>query len=325
MTDGIWKMISCTGSISNFHLKNSNIPGSRVAFSPGGVVLCLLLLLSFLYFPCFAGETAGKPTNVGKEGKLYVVPDVEYRNQNEKGRSQWCVVYSTYMLLTRYGIHEKPENIAKEMDMEERGEAYFSWKSVFSQDGSVEKFLQDKHNLETRKKIFVTLRKPYEKWIKDNIREGSPVLLLYGRMNGHAILLVGYDEKYLYINDPSGAFFSDSTKVLGRPTYPTAWCRENRTSRFEGAGVLWSDFRKFLKKHNYWGYMLAVTGKKADEKKSDGQKPEEQKPEEQKPEEQKQNGNKADGNKAEDGKPENGVGEKRKDLWDSRKLKLLFM
>ncbi len=266
----------------------------------------ILLMLFFLalyssFSLCHAEQLKDKYQEEKQENRLYCVPLVEYRNQNEKGRSQWCVIYSTYMLLTRYGIHEKPEDIAKEMDMEERGEAYFSWKSFLSEDGSVERYLQDKHNLKTRKKIFVTLRKPYERWIKQNIKEGNPVLLLYGRMNGHAILLVGYDEKNLYINDPSGAFFSDSTKVLGKPTYPSVWCSEKRSSRFEGAGVKWSDFRKFLKKHNYWGYMLAVTGRR----------------EKQKKEEQKLDG-KGGSEKI------SGVGDRKSVLSDPEKRKILF-
>ena len=232
------------------------------------IFFCFSAFFSF----CYADELKNNNSKVEPVNKIYCIPQVEYRNQNEKGRSQWCVIYSTYMLLTRYGIHEMPEDIANAMEMEERGEAYFSWKSFLSEDGSVEKYLQDHHKLETQKKIFVTLRKPYERWIKKNIKEGNPVLLLYGRMFGHAILLVGYDEKHLYINDPSGAFFSDSTKVLGKPTYPSVWCREKRISRFEGAGVTWTDFRKFLKKHNYWGYMLAVTGKKEEQKKENGKK-----------------------------------------------------
>lgn len=253
-------------------------------------------MYAFIPF-CYADELKENNSKNKRENGLHCIPQVEYRNQNEKGRSQWCVIYSTYMLLTRYGIREKPEDIAKEMDMEERGEAYYSWKSIFSGDGSVEKFLQDKHDLETQKKIFVTLRKPYERWIKNHIKEGNPVLLLYGRMNGHAILLVGYDEKHLYINDPSGAFFSDATKVLGRPTYPSVWCREKRISRFEGAGVTWTDFRKFLKKHNYWGYMLAVTGKKEEKKKLDAREGTERK---------------------------DGVGERKSILSDPEKRKILF-
>ena len=282
-------------------------------------LIFFLVLLGFLIIPCYAAQPIENENNGKKNSTLYVVPCVEYRNQNEKGRSQWCVIYSTYMLLTRYGIHEKPEDIAKGMDMDERTDPYFSWKSVFSQDGSIERYLQDSHNLATQKKIFVTLRKPYQRWIEENIKKGNPILLLYGRMNGHAILLVGYDEKYLYINDPSGAFFSDSTKALGRPTYPTVWYNKKRKSRFEGAGVTWSDFRKFLKVYNYWGYMLAVTGKKADEKKTDEKKSDGQKVEEQK------TGEKTDGKNVDDRKLQNGAGEKRKNLLDSRKFNLLFI
>lgn len=265
----------------------------------------LIFVCAFSSFSgTFADEMKDRKAQEKNVNEIFCIPQVEYRNQNEKGRSQWCVIYSTCMLLTRYRIYEKPETIAKAMNMEEREEAYFSWKSIFSQDGSVERYLQDNHKLETKKKIFVTLRKPYEVWIKRNLKQGSPVLLLYGRLNGHAILLVGYDEKHLYINDPSGAFFSDATKVLGRPTYPRIWCRENRNSRFEGAGVLWTDFRTFLKKHNYWGYMLAVTGRKAEEGMPDGKKAEEK--------------------KMESRKPENGVGEKKKRLWDQRKMEILL-
>lgn len=197
-----------------------------------------------------------------KEAKTIVVPDIEYRSQNEKGGSEWCVIYSTYMLLTRYGIHARPGDIARKLGMDERSHPYFSWKSLFSEEGSVERYLQKEHNLLTRKKIFVTLREYNKRWIKKNLKNGNPVLFLYGRINGHAILLVGYDDKYVYINDPSGAFFREATKRLKRNVYPKVWCKEKRKSRYEHAGILWSDLEKFLKKRNLWGYMVTVIGKK---------------------------------------------------------------
>jgi len=200
-----------------------------------------------------------------EKAEIVVVPDVEYRSQSEKGKSQWCVVYSTYMLLTRYGIHPEPDEIAKKLGMDERSHSYLSWKSLFSNEGSVEKYIQSEHNLQTRKKIFVTLRKHYKKWIKKNLKKGNPILFLYGRVNGHAVLLVGYDEKYIYMNDPSGAFFREATKRLKKNIYPAVWCKEKRKSRYEHAGVLWSDLEKFLKKKNLWGYMIMVTGKKEEE------------------------------------------------------------
>ncbi|MCD4783386.1 MAG: C39 family peptidase [Candidatus Eremiobacteraeota bacterium] len=201
-----------------------------------------------------------------KKTKTVIVPHVEYRSQNEKGRSEWCVIYSTYMLLTRYGIHAKPEDIAKKMGMGERNHPYLSWKSLFSEEGSVERYLQREHNLLTRKKIFVTLRKYNKRWIKKNLKKGNPVLFLYGRINGHAVLLVGYDDKYVYMNDPSGAFFSEATRRLKRNVYPEVWCKEKRKSRYEHAGVLWSDLEKFLKRRNLWGYMVTVVGKREAEK-----------------------------------------------------------
>ncbi len=192
--------------------------------------------------------------------EIFAVSPINYYNQNEKGRSLWCVVYSVRMLLSHYHIYLKPEEIAKGLNMANRKVPYYSWKSTFSDSGSVEQFLQKKCHLTTQKKIFVNLHPYLIRWIKKNIRENHPIILIYGKWEGHGIVLVGYDSEYIYINDPSGAFFYEASVAFKKRIYPKVWLSKKRISPFEGAGVPWELFKKFMKRENIWGYMITTTG-----------------------------------------------------------------
>jgi hypothetical protein len=184
---------------------------------------------------------------------------IKYLNQNEKGKSQWCAVYSTAMLLSYWGIDVEPREIAAGLEMETRDTPYFSFKSIFTLEGSIEAYLRKNHNLETRKKIFVSLRPDTEKWVKNQIKADRPVILMYHRIDGHAVVVVGYDDQYIYFNDPSGALFANASVTLERNAFPSVWLSEDRASMFEGAGLRWEDFREFLRIRNILGLFIVAT------------------------------------------------------------------
>jgi hypothetical protein len=234
------------------------------------LVIFMLLLVKAGVSYCNSYEN--EPVNPGNSedvtmkkdsanSEKFAVSFIRYLNQNKNGRSSWCVVYSTTMLLSRWGIEVEPGEVAGKLEMETRDTPYFSFKSVFAREGSVELYLQNVHNLETRKKIFVTLRPYLEQWIKDNINRDRPILAMYHRVQGHAVVIVGYDDEYLYFNDPSGALFYSASNTLEKDALPKVWLSENRSSRFEGAGLKWEDFREFLRLQNILGLMIVVTGR----------------------------------------------------------------
>jgi hypothetical protein len=227
------------------------------------VNFALILLAICLAFgadgkPAWSGEADAAPR---RDDTPVFVRGIKYHNQNEKGQSSWCVIYSTAMFLSGYGIEETPEVIARQLNMPTRESPYFSWKSTFSDDGSLEKYLKNHHRLAVRKKIFVTLRPPVVDWIKKNLSRGRPVIAIYGQWDGHAVVLVGFDRQYLYLNDPSGALFHHATRVLKKDMTPSRWLNENRTSPLEGAGIPWEDFAAFIRERNAWGYLVTADGR----------------------------------------------------------------
>jgi hypothetical protein len=185
---------------------------------------------------------------------------IKYLDQNVEGKSNWCLVYSTAMLLSHYEIEENPDVIARDLGLTSRKNSYYNMKSFFSGEGSVEKMIQDRYNLKTQKKIFVTLRDTTESWLRENLGNNRPVIMIYGQLYGHAVVLVGYDEEYVYMNDPSGAFFSEASELFDRNLEPAVWLSSERVSPYQGAGVKWGDFRTFIRERNLWGYMITITG-----------------------------------------------------------------
>jgi len=220
----------------------------------------------FTFILSLTSSSFSSPLDPDRDNFCSIIPGIEYHNQNEKGGSEWCVVYSTVMLLSRYEIFVTPEEVAEHFYMKDRQTPYFSLRSVFSGDGSIEKFLQDEYNLKTKKKIFVTLRSNIKEWMKSMIQAGNPVLIIYGSWQGHAILMVGCNEKYIFINDPSGAFFSEAKNILKKDMYPKVWAKDAPVSIYESVGVPWKDFEQFIAKRNAWGYMIAVVGNKDDDR-----------------------------------------------------------
>jgi hypothetical protein len=65
------------------------------------------------------------PTETESLEKFYI-SFIRYLNQNEKGQSSWCVVYSTRMLLSRWGIEVSSTEVASALEMETRDTPYFS-------------------------------------------------------------------------------------------------------------------------------------------------------------------------------------------------------
>ena len=125
----------------------------------------------------------------------------------------------------------------------------------------MEKYIWETYSLEPEKKLFVTLRDSIVEWIKEKISQGSPILLLYGRLDGHGVLVSGYDDEYIYFHDPSGALFSDAGRQLGRRMFPVRWSKIGRISPYEGAAMRWDDFKEFIRLRNFWGYMMILNKK----------------------------------------------------------------
>ncbi|MFP4497863.1 MAG: C39 family peptidase [Vulcanimicrobiota bacterium] len=220
-----------------------------------------LILFLFILNLFASPVTAESATPAPVRKKPIWIKNINYLYQNDRGPSLWCVVYSTAMLLSHYKVDDPPGKIARYLNMPTRNNSYFSWKSIFSEEDSVEIVLQSKYSLETQKKIFVQLHDYHLKWIKDNLRQNKPIIAIYGRIQGHAIVLVGFDDKNLYINDPSGAFFYDSSLALKRKIEPKAWLKtpeQGRKYNYETVAVNWNDFIEFMKEYNYWGYLITA-------------------------------------------------------------------
>lgn len=241
------------------YTRNSPKPGR---FSLSKILILLILNLLSYSATSTASDSlsaaAANDTSKTRTVAFSALP-IKYLDQNEEGKSSWCLAYSAAMLLSHYDLKVEPDVMARDLGLGRRRQSRYKEKMFSSDETSLEKLIQTKYNLKTQKATFVTFQDSTEAWLRRNLRQKKPVLMTYGRDEGHAVVLVGYDEEYVFMNDPSGAFFTEASELFGRNSEPKTWLSGERTSRYQGAGVKWEDFRTFICERSLWGCMIAVT------------------------------------------------------------------
>jgi hypothetical protein len=144
----------------------------------------------------------------------------------DQGQTRWCFEASLSMVLQYFGKQVSPGDVAEGLGVGPDGSTSFL--QIFG--SSVRSYISRWPDLSTYRHLG---NWDFARYV-DLIDAGSPVVVSTFGMPGHTVVVTGYseanDEKYLYINDPSGFY----TKM--------AW----GTGMTSQARVNWSQFSRNL-------------------------------------------------------------------------------
>jgi len=150
-----------------------------------------------------------------------------------QGKTQWCWLNSIAMILQYYGVKVHSWDYADEHNLgrDRPMIPYFP----FCDNIHIDSYIRSK-NLIPAIAVLNPNSFGYEGFfdiiIKDSIDDKIPVFLSYdaerhGNKFGHAIVIVGYSirngQRYVYIHDPSGDFFSDDDNMFIETPYQNLW------------------------------------------------------------------------------------------------------
>jgi len=167
--------------------------------------------------------------------------EVPYQNQ---GYAQWCSPTSMAMVLRYYGYAF-------------HGWDYAKAKHLSTDQGvrieEMKPYIDDNYkNLTAKVGYYGLPTLPTKSVVLDDIRSnltsGFPVIIQLGKLvwgfpsiEGHAVVATGFNETGLFINDPSGALFTEEGFLhltSTDPKYPKSWIH---------AYVEWSDIYQFIR------------------------------------------------------------------------------
>jgi hypothetical protein len=191
--------------------------------------------------------------------------DVPYQSQ---GYSAWCAPSSLAMVLRYYGELVHSWDYAESNQLPTSGASPL-FESRTSLD-ALAQYIEKNYAPEITKKIgyYDVLGVPTKPLvlldIQSNLTKGFPVIISLNSLvtrvppvpnpfGGHAVVAVGFNETGLFVNDPSGALFTNEGFLNlkpGDPKYPSSWCH---------AYVTWEDIYWFI---SVWPFpsILAVHG-----------------------------------------------------------------
>ncbi|MBY0228561.1 MAG: C39 family peptidase [Gemmataceae bacterium] len=129
---------------------------------------------------------------------------IPYYNQDG---TEWCMVVSAQMLLKAHGHDKEAWELARAMGLDT--ETGVSPLTGLVLQGLTRPFKD--HGLEVEHN-FLPWKEPWPlaSYLVERLKEGRPVFLDI-QARSHAIVAVGYDDKGIYLHDPSGAITNDIT------------------------------------------------------------------------------------------------------------------
>jgi hypothetical protein len=201
-------------------------------------LVAVFSLLAILPFAALLQLSTGEPRPLAAtqttpsaiaNGNVLPVP---YFNQ---GDTDWCFLTSLTMVSNFFGKRVSPADMAKSLSYEPHQSVSALDVLLWRPDSSLTTWWPD-----------LTVDHSYGIWDFDSYRAqidaGSPVIassysLIPGARQGHTVVVVGYyvhnNEKYVYVNDPSGYLTSDWD--IG-----PKWARVSWQQFEEFSGTAWS-------------------------------------------------------------------------------------
>lgn len=165
--------------------------------------------------------------------------DVPYQNE---GYSSWCVASSLAMTLRYFGKDFHSWDYASSANLPTDQGGYID---------DLKTYIDNNFSPEITAKIGYYLlpfggdNEAILSDIRSNITIGYPVIIQLGPTlivgHGHAVVAVGFNDTGLFVNDPSGALFTDPNYLnlkSSDPKYPKSWIH---------AYVEWSDIARFIR------------------------------------------------------------------------------
>jgi branched-chain amino acid transport system substrate-binding protein len=164
-----------------------------------------------------------KPLIVWPKVPVSVFLEVPYQNQ---GYAEWCVPTSLAMVLRYYGLEFHGWDYASDAKLSTGSgpntiDFWYLSQYVHEKDSSLTVEYGNYYNPINKDQIFTD--------IQSNLIQGYPVMLAIGglpnfSLEGHFVVVVGFNSTGLFINDPSGALFTIYLRnIIQSASYTSAY------------------------------------------------------------------------------------------------------